>query len=115
VKFDLRRTPRLRLKRAATGYTRLGEVEIVDITPPGMGIRHDFSLEKTVALTLEFTWAGRRLKLECEVRSTREDGNGKFRSGLAIRGGPSEKEYRQLVEREIEKMKAATSQRPASV
>ena len=115
MKFDLRRTPRLHLKRPATGYTRFGDVEIIDITPPGIGIRHEFSLEKVAALTLEFSWAGRRLKLECEVRSTRDAGSGKFRSGLAIRGGPSEKEYRQLVEREIEKMKAAQLQRPSAV
>lgn len=115
MKFDLRRTPRLRLKRAATAYTRLGEVEIIDVTPPGIGIRHDFSLEKTVALTLEFTWAGRKLKLECEVRSTRDIGGGKFRSGLAIRGGPAEKEYRQLVEREIQKMKAAQVAAPSAI
>ena len=91
--------------------TRFGKVEIVDITPPGMGIRHDFPLEKTVAITIEFTWAGRPIKLECEVRSSRAFESG-FRTGLVIRGGPSQREYYKLVEKEIEKMKAAQPQAP---
>lgn len=115
MKFDARRTPRLRLKRSAPATTRLGAVEIIDVTPPGLGISHDFKIERTAVITLEFTWGGKPLELECEIRSTREVSPGKYRSGLSIFGGPSAVEFRKLVEREIEKMKAAQVQRPSVV
>lgn len=94
--------------------TRLGAVEIIDVTPPGLGISHDFPIQRTVILTLDFTWGGKPMKLECEIRSTREVSPGKYRSGLSIFGGPSAVEYRKLVEREIEKMKAAQAERPTA-
>ncbi len=116
MKFDLRRAPRLRLKRSAPATSKFGVVEIFDVTPGGLGIAHDFRLEKGAQLWLEFTWAGRPLRLECEVRSTQRRANEtKQRSGLVIRGGASADEYRRLVERELEKMKAAQTGRPSTI
>ncbi len=103
------------MKRNAPATSRLGSVEIFDVTPTGLGITHDFRMEKGTQLWLEFTWAGRPLRLECEVRSIHRRGDGsKQPSGLLVRGGPSADDYRRLVEREIEKMKATQSSRSSA-
>ena len=116
MKFDLRRTARLRLKRPASATTANGRVEIIDVSPSGVAIRHEFPLKRGWILSLKFTWAGKPLDLDCEVRFTQQfPGDTHYHTGLKIQGGASALVYQQLVEREIEKMKAAQSQRPSTI
>ena len=116
MKFDLRRTARLRLKRTAPAQTASGRVEILDVSPSGIAIKHEFPLKRGWTLSLDFTWGGRPLHLDCEVRSTQQmAGETFFRTGLKVQGGRSAIDYEQLVEREIEKMKAAQALRPSAI
>ncbi len=115
MKFDHRTSPRLRLKRGAPATTRYGAVEIVDFSPAGIGICSDFPIDVHMPLWLEFKWGATPMRLECEVRScVHSRADGKFRTGLAVRGPSIAETYRKLVERELEKIKAAAPP-PATV
>ena len=113
MRFDSRRSRRLRLKRPAMGMTGAGPVNIIDLGPNGLGIMHDCPLQRTATTWIEFHWGETLIRLHCEVRVTRPStGEMKFASGLLILGGPSADEYRRRIEAEIETMKAAESKLP---
>jgi hypothetical protein len=104
VAFDARKSRRLRLKRRAAAMTGFGPAEIVDLSPNSLALLHDWSAEKGAETWLEFSWAGRLIRLDCEVRTCRRSpADAKYRSGVLVRGGFSADEFRQRVEAEIAK------------
>lgn len=108
MKFDHRSSPRLRLKRGAPAQTIYGPVEIIDFSPAGIGVCSDFPIALRAIIWLEFNWGATLMRLECEVRSSSlSRADGKYRSGLSVRGGMTADMYRKLIERELAKMKAA--------
>ena len=113
MRFDSRKSRRLRLKRAAKGMTGSGPVNIIDLGPNGLGIGHDFPLPRGTTTWLEFYWGETLIRLHCEIRATRAStGEMKFFSGLLVLGGPSADDYRRRIEAEIENMKSAESKLP---
>lgn len=88
--------------------TGFGPVHILDVGPKAVGIRHEAAAERGSTTWLEFSWAGRILRLDCEVRTSRKPrAENKFRTGLAVIGGLGAEEYRYRVEEALAGMKVA--------
>ena len=78
--------------------TGFGRVDIIDCGVNSVGVRHETAVEKGMQTWLEFTWSGRLIRLDCEVRSSKVPrGEDRYRTGLMIRGGASAEEYRRRV------------------
>jgi len=113
MRFDSRGSRRLRLKRAARGMTGFGPVNIIDLGRNGLGVGHDWPLQRGATTWVEFHWGETLIRLHCEVRATRAStGEMKFASGFLVLGGPSADDYRRRIEAEIETMKTAESKLP---
>ena len=103
MKFDSRKSKRLRLKRSAQAMTSLGPAELVDVGPNSLAIIHKWPVQKGAAFWIEFPWAGFVMRLNCEVRVTRPaphaDG---LRSGCLVTGGQTADEFKKRVEKALE-------------
>ena len=108
MRFDARSSRRLRLRRPAAAITGFGPAHIVDLTPKSIAITHEWPVTKGVTTWLEFSWAGRLMRLDCEVRSTRYSrADAKHRSGLIVSGGFSASEFERRVRDELAKLASA--------
>ena len=99
MKFDSRRSKRLRLKRAAKAMTSLGPADLVDVGPQSLALVHTWPAQKGTTFWVEFTWAGFMVRINCEVRVVRpHPDSGGLRSGCIVTGGPGAEELRRRVE-----------------
>jgi hypothetical protein len=116
LRFDLRGDRRLRLKKPAPGMLLGGRVEIVDLSVAGMGIQHDFPLRSGSEATVEFSWSGTVIRLQCTVARTQSEKSvpGRYRSGLQINKKKSEGfvVYRKRVLAALEKLREAEGRLP---
>lgn len=104
MKFDPRRSRRLRLKRPAAVMTSFGPAKLLDLGPASLALSHDWAAEKGATTWLEFSWSGRLMRLECEVRRIRYvKADAHYRSGLLITGGVSAEDYKKRVRNELDR------------
>ena len=109
MKFDARRSKRLRLKRPAQAMTGLGPADLVDVGPESLALVHKWPAEKGTTTWVEFTWAGTPIHLKCEIRVSRlSPSDSNYRSGCIVRGGLSAAEFRQRVEKALESAPTST-------
>lgn len=104
MRFDTRKSRRLKLRRPAAAMTSFGPAQLVDLGPKSVALLSEWSAEKGATTWLEFNWGGYLMRLDCEVRSCRfSRGDGRNRSGLLICGGFSADEFRNRVKNELAK------------
>lgn len=85
--------------------TGFGPANIIDLTPKSIAITHGWPAAKGATTWLEFSWAGRLIRLDCEVRSTRYSrADATHRSGLVVSGGLSASEFERRVRDELAKL-----------
>jgi hypothetical protein len=90
TKFDHRLARRIYMRRPAVASLEHREIEVVDLSATGFGVRHAFPLHPGDSAVLAFRW-GKAFALECVVVRCRPDA-GKYRSGLRIERPTSEYE-----------------------
>ncbi len=116
-KFDHRGDRRLHLKKPAGGMITGGRVDIVNMSLNGIGIAHDFPIKAGTQTFLEFSWAGKVLRLWVTVANCRRDRAGTgYRSGLVVQNrSESDAEYRQRVKEGLDRLRESESDLPPSV
>lgn len=118
MKFDLRASRRLHLKRPAPAMVLGGRVDIRDLGLRSVGVEHELELPEGLRTFLEFVWAGTPMRLNCVVASTRpvKARPGWSRSGLTIeRNSESRDEYVRRVSEALEQLRAAEAKLPPVV
>jgi hypothetical protein len=105
VKFDYRRSRRVRLKRPAQAMITGGRGEILDLSLEGIGMKHDVPLEPGREIFLEFNWGNTLIALRCAVAATKRLAEQPlYRSGLTVVGGEGAEMYRFRVRRAVASM-----------